>query len=207
MRKQFDLGVCPEGDPYNSPSTCTRYSLQHPVRVFSNLQRNVPYITSSFILSLVYIHRDYHVSQTVLFCLQYKQQFNLFSQSSDHWVSVHNLRTINDGGILDPDDQLNDVVDDREQVSSLVDRSIIKRKGVLQTWLKDKIPPLYSVCKQKSNLCAQKKMEDSSTKYLPCKLHCTIFIHSLKAPAQNDNIIKRFIIMVYFCPYMQYKSS
>ena len=41
----------------------------------------------------------------------------LFSQSSDHWVSVHNLRTINDGGILDPDDQLNDVVDDREQVS------------------------------------------------------------------------------------------
>lgn len=38
-------------------------------------------------------------------------------QSNDHWVSVHNLRTINDGGILDPDDQLNDVVDDREQVN------------------------------------------------------------------------------------------
>ncbi|XP_078322047.1 partitioning defective 3 homolog isoform X2 [Crassostrea virginica] len=37
-------------------------------------------------------------------------------KSSDHWVSVHNLRTINDGGILDPDDQLNDVVDDREQL-------------------------------------------------------------------------------------------
>ncbi|XP_065930010.1 partitioning defective 3 homolog isoform X5 [Magallana gigas] len=37
-------------------------------------------------------------------------------KSNDHWVSVHNLRTINDGGILDPDDQLNDVVDDREQL-------------------------------------------------------------------------------------------
>ncbi|KAK3108784.1 hypothetical protein FSP39_015692 [Pinctada imbricata] len=37
-------------------------------------------------------------------------------KSSDHWVSVHNLRTINDGGILDPDDQLLDVVDDREQL-------------------------------------------------------------------------------------------
>ncbi|XP_062570152.1 partitioning defective 3 homolog isoform X4 [Saccostrea cucullata] len=37
-------------------------------------------------------------------------------KSLDHWVSVHNLRTINDGGILDPDDQLNDVVDDREQL-------------------------------------------------------------------------------------------
>lgn len=33
-------------------------------------------------------------------------------------MSVHNLRTINDGGILDPDDQLNDVVDDREQVNT-----------------------------------------------------------------------------------------
>lgn len=48
----------------------------------------------------------------------YKTNFFFFSfQSNDHWVSVHNLRTINDGGILDPDDQLNDVVDDREQVN------------------------------------------------------------------------------------------
>lgn len=41
---------------------------------------------------------------------------NVF-QPNDYWVDVHNLRTCNDGGILDPDDQLNDVVDDREQVS------------------------------------------------------------------------------------------
>lgn len=49
----------------------------------------------------------------------YKTNFFFFFsfQSNDHWVSVHNLRTINDGGILDPDDQLNDVVDDREQVN------------------------------------------------------------------------------------------
>lgn len=44
--------------------------------------------------------------------------FLFLFQSNDHWVSVHNLRTINDGGILDPDDQLNDVVDDREQVNT-----------------------------------------------------------------------------------------
>ncbi|XP_056007417.1 partitioning defective 3 homolog isoform X5 [Ostrea edulis] len=45
--------------------------------------------------------------------LRYKKAIG---KSNDHWVSVHNLRTINDGGILDPDDQLNDVVDDREQL-------------------------------------------------------------------------------------------
>ena len=39
-------------------------------------------------------------------------------QSADYWVSVHNLRTT-DGGILDPDDSLVDVVDDREQVNYL----------------------------------------------------------------------------------------
>nr|CAD7588363.1 unnamed protein product [Timema genevievae] len=33
----------------------------------------------------------------------------------DSWVVVHNLQS-HDGGILDPDDRLNDVVDDREQI-------------------------------------------------------------------------------------------
>ena len=32
-------------------------------------------------------------------------------------MDVHKLKTISGGGILDPDDQLNDVCDDREQVS------------------------------------------------------------------------------------------
>jgi hypothetical protein len=36
-------------------------------------------------------------------------------QGSDSWVSVHNLQS-QGGGILDPDDRLSDVVDDREQI-------------------------------------------------------------------------------------------
>ncbi|XP_021343149.1 partitioning defective 3 homolog isoform X3 [Mizuhopecten yessoensis] len=45
--------------------------------------------------------------------LRYKKAIG---KSSDHWVTVHNLKTSTDGGILDPDDILNDVVDDREQL-------------------------------------------------------------------------------------------
>ncbi|XP_052094977.1 partitioning defective 3 homolog B-like isoform X6 [Mytilus californianus] len=37
------------------------------------------------------------------------------AKSADYWVSVNNLRTT-DGGILDPDDLLVDVVDDKEQL-------------------------------------------------------------------------------------------
>ncbi|GFG33969.1 hypothetical protein Cfor_07519, partial [Coptotermes formosanus] len=36
--------------------------------------------------------------------------------STDSWVVVHNLQSQSDGGILDPDDRLNDVADDREQI-------------------------------------------------------------------------------------------
>lgn len=36
-------------------------------------------------------------------------------QGSESWVSVHNLQS-QGGGILDPDDRLSDVVDDREQI-------------------------------------------------------------------------------------------
>ena len=35
-------------------------------------------------------------------------------------MGVHNLKTISGGGILDPDDQLHDVCDDREQVSDII---------------------------------------------------------------------------------------
>ena len=38
-------------------------------------------------------------------------------QAFDYWVSVHSLHTSSEGSILDPDDTLSDVVDDREQVS------------------------------------------------------------------------------------------
>ena len=37
-------------------------------------------------------------------------------QSADYWVRVHSLKSLNDGGILDFDDRLSDVTDDREQV-------------------------------------------------------------------------------------------
>ena len=37
-------------------------------------------------------------------------------QANNYWVSVHYVKTLSGGGILDPDDTLNDVVDDREQV-------------------------------------------------------------------------------------------
>lgn len=39
-------------------------------------------------------------------------------QPCDSWVTVHNLKQL-DGGILDPDDRLNDVADDREQIIAL----------------------------------------------------------------------------------------
>lgn len=42
--------------------------------------------------------------------------FSLQSQSSV--VVIHNLKSSRDDGILYPDDQLNDVADDREQVLS-----------------------------------------------------------------------------------------
>lgn len=45
--------------------------------------------------------------------------FLFLFQSNDSWVTVQSLKTCSDGGILDPDDHLNDVVDDREQVSCL----------------------------------------------------------------------------------------
>ncbi|BFY98393.1 hypothetical protein BsWGS_01431 [Bradybaena similaris] len=37
-------------------------------------------------------------------------------KGSNHWVEVTSLKTISGGGILDPDDQLVDVVDDKEQL-------------------------------------------------------------------------------------------
>ncbi|ROT81382.1 hypothetical protein C7M84_025461 [Penaeus vannamei] len=39
---------------------------------------------------------------------------------SNSWVTVHNLKQL-DGGILDPDDRLNDVADDREQIIAIYD--------------------------------------------------------------------------------------
>ncbi|CAE1293693.1 PARD3 [Acanthosepion pharaonis] len=40
-------------------------------------------------------------------------------KSNDSWVTVQSLKTCSDGGILDPDDHLNDVVDDREQLTAI----------------------------------------------------------------------------------------
>ncbi|XP_071958211.1 partitioning defective 3 homolog isoform X3 [Antedon mediterranea] len=35
---------------------------------------------------------------------------------SGYWITVHSLQSISDGGILDPDDQIQDVADDREKL-------------------------------------------------------------------------------------------
>ncbi|XP_022248500.1 partitioning defective 3 homolog isoform X4 [Limulus polyphemus] len=40
-------------------------------------------------------------------------------KSPDAWVTIHNLKLSSDGGILDPDDKLNDVADDREQIIAI----------------------------------------------------------------------------------------
>uniref|UniRef100_A0A2S2P9F5 Partitioning defective 3 n=1 Tax=Schizaphis graminum TaxID=13262 RepID=A0A2S2P9F5_SCHGA len=44
-----------------------------------------------------------------------------FGESSNSWVTVHSLQSQSDGGILDPDDRLRDVADDREQIVALYD--------------------------------------------------------------------------------------
>lgn len=71
-------------------------------------------------------------------------------QSADYWVSVHNLRTI-DGGILDPDDSLIDVVDDREQVNYLPCPVTQKYKSSLtkyslSTWFSFDYHTLILIC-------------------------------------------------------------
>ncbi|XP_076349179.1 partitioning defective 3 homolog isoform X3 [Tachypleus tridentatus] len=40
-------------------------------------------------------------------------------KSPDAWVTIHNLKLSSDGGILDRDDKLNDVADDREQIIAI----------------------------------------------------------------------------------------
>ena len=51
----------------------------------------------------------YYSLTMVLFCV---------FQPLDYWVRVHSLKSLSDGGILDFDDRLSDVTDDREQVSA-----------------------------------------------------------------------------------------
>ena len=46
--------------------------------------------------------------------------FPCFFQPTNYWVSVHTLRTVSEDSILDPDDTLCDVVDDREQVRCFI---------------------------------------------------------------------------------------
>ncbi|XP_050715952.1 partitioning defective 3 homolog isoform X10 [Eriocheir sinensis] len=47
---------------------------------------------------------------------------------SHSWVTVHNLKQL-DGGILDPDDRLNDVADDREQIIALYEEQPSLHQG------------------------------------------------------------------------------
>ncbi|XP_053638963.1 partitioning defective 3 homolog isoform X26 [Cherax quadricarinatus] len=50
------------------------------------------------------------------------------AKPSDSWVTVHNLKQL-DGGILDPDDRLNDVADDREQIIALYEEQAHHHHG------------------------------------------------------------------------------
>lgn len=45
----------------------------------------------------------------------------LLKTSLDSWVTIHNLKISSDDGILDPDDILSDVADDREQIIAIFD--------------------------------------------------------------------------------------
>ncbi|KAK8405624.1 hypothetical protein O3P69_001861 [Scylla paramamosain] len=50
------------------------------------------------------------------------------AKPSHSWVTVHNLKQL-DGGILDPDDRLNDVADDREQIIALYEEQPHEHQG------------------------------------------------------------------------------
>lgn len=50
-----------------------------------------------------------------------------YLQPTEYWVTVHNVKTSEDGGILDPDDQVCAVADDREQVRKTATSSIVHR--------------------------------------------------------------------------------
>ncbi|XP_066937138.1 partitioning defective 3 homolog isoform X25 [Macrobrachium rosenbergii] len=52
----------------------------------------------------------------------------LLGPPSNSWVTVHNLKQL-DGGILDPDDRLNDVADDREQIIAIYDEQAHHHQG------------------------------------------------------------------------------
>ncbi|XP_076349290.1 partitioning defective 3 homolog isoform X2 [Tachypleus tridentatus] len=49
------------------------------------------------------------------------------AKATDSWVTILKLKSSNDGGILDPDDQLNDVADDREQVIAIYEEHPLSR--------------------------------------------------------------------------------
>ncbi|KAK3864199.1 hypothetical protein Pcinc_030096 [Petrolisthes cinctipes] len=50
------------------------------------------------------------------------------TKQNDSWVTVHNLKQL-DGGILDPDDRLSDVADDREQIIALYEEQTHHHHG------------------------------------------------------------------------------
>ena len=53
--------------------------------------------------------------------MQYAKYFSLLSgKTNAYWVSVHSLKS-HEGGILDPDDLICDVCDDREQLAAIYD--------------------------------------------------------------------------------------
>ncbi|XP_068230107.1 partitioning defective 3 homolog isoform X10 [Palaemon carinicauda] len=58
----------------------------------------------------------------------HRRHKTLTQEPSNSWVTVHNLKQL-DGGILDPDDRLNDVADDREQIIAIYDEQAHHHQG------------------------------------------------------------------------------
>ena len=63
-----------------------------------------------------------------------QNRYLLFLQSTDEFIEVHYLETSDDHGILDPDDLLCDVVDDKDKVQVLLCDSYGSLTSYIQLW-------------------------------------------------------------------------
>lgn len=75
----------------------------------------MPQAIATYSLQQLWHCNSYCVLQYNLLWLTYWFSLSFSSQTTGNWVTVANLRQL-DGGILDPDDRLCDVVDDRDQI-------------------------------------------------------------------------------------------
>ena len=60
--------------------------------------------------------KNYAIFNLLKSKIRFKFQLVFLEKNSDAAVIVHHFQSMSGGGILDPDDRLSDVVDDREQI-------------------------------------------------------------------------------------------